>query len=144
MRLLDGGSPAGDRVALYLQNVPQYVIAMLGTWKAGGICVAINPMNKARELDQMLSDSGAAVLVAWRTSTATSTAAEVVRTDGGTRVITTSELEYQTRNDARIFGGVDAESRRAAPRTSASWSTAFRGQSPARRCPSQRGRTPHS
>src|SRR5882757_856111 len=38
--LLDGGLSAGDRVALYLQNVPQYVIGMLGTWKAGGVAVA--------------------------------------------------------------------------------------------------------
>ncbi len=27
---------AGERVALYLQNVPQFVIAMLGAWKAAG------------------------------------------------------------------------------------------------------------
>ena len=41
---------AGDRVAVYLQNVPQFVIAMVGTWKAGGIVVSINPMNREREL----------------------------------------------------------------------------------------------
>jgi long-chain acyl-CoA synthetase len=35
--LTDLGVQPGDRVALYLQNVPQFVIAMLATWKAGGI-----------------------------------------------------------------------------------------------------------
>ena len=103
--LLDGGFGTGDRVALYTQNVPQYVIAMLGTWKAGGICVAINPMNKARELDQMLTDSGAAVLVALEDLYAAH-AAEVVPRTAVNRVITTSGLDYQTRNDERIFGGL--------------------------------------
>ena len=57
--LAEAGFSAGERVALFLQNVPQFVIAMLGTWKAGGIAVAVNPMNKDRELDLILRDSGA-------------------------------------------------------------------------------------
>src|SRR6266571_2025371 len=52
------GVRAGDRVALYVQNVPQFVIAMLAAWKAGGIAVPVNPMNRARELDAVLRDSG--------------------------------------------------------------------------------------
>src|SRR3954454_9747012 len=40
------GVARGDRVALYLQNVPQFVIAMVAGWKAGAILVSINPMNK--------------------------------------------------------------------------------------------------
>ncbi len=43
--LVAAGFSAGERVALYLQNVPQFLVAMLGTWKAGGIAVAVNPMN---------------------------------------------------------------------------------------------------
>ena len=50
--LADAGFSPGERVALFLQNVPQFIIAMLGTWKAGGIAVAVNPMNKDRELDR--------------------------------------------------------------------------------------------
>ena len=61
--LLAEGLAAGDRVALYLQNVPQFVIAQLGTWKAGGIAVPVNPMNRERELETLLEDSGARVLV---------------------------------------------------------------------------------
>lgn len=49
------GFSRGDRVALYLQNVPQFVIAQIGTWKAGGIAASINPMNRARELEQLHS-----------------------------------------------------------------------------------------
>jgi len=103
--LLDGGLQPGDRVALYLQNVPGYVVAMLATWKAGGIAVAVNPMNKARELTQLFADSAAAVLVTLE-DLYTAHAAEVVPGSAITRVITTSGLEYQTRNDARVLGGI--------------------------------------
>ena len=60
---VDVGLVAGDRVAVYLQNVPQFVLAMIATWKAGGVMVSINPMNKARELEHLLADSGATILV---------------------------------------------------------------------------------
>lgn len=62
--LLAEGIAPGDRVALYLQNDPQYVVALLATWKAGGIAVAVNPMLTAREVRLILDDSAAAALVA--------------------------------------------------------------------------------
>jgi long-chain acyl-CoA synthetase len=90
----DGFQP-GDRLAVYLQNVPQFVLAMVATWKAGGIMVSINPMNKARELEFLLSDSGASVLLCLE-SLYEETAKGVVAS-GATAVrsvITTSELDY--------------------------------------------------
>jgi long-chain acyl-CoA synthetase len=95
----------GERVALFLQNVPQFVVAMLGTWKAGGIAVAVNPMNKERELDLILRDSAAAVLVC-HDDLYCDVARQVV---GGTDVqlvVTTSALDFQSRNDDRIFAGI--------------------------------------
>src|SRR6266540_4118022 len=99
--LLDQGIAAGDRVALYLQNVPQFVIALLGAWKAGAIAVSVNPMNKERELDVLLRDSGAKALVCLESLYATA------RAVFGGLVVTTSELEHQTGNDQRIFAGVE-------------------------------------
>ncbi|WP_064689575.1 AMP-binding protein [Rhodococcus qingshengii] len=61
--LLATGFSARDRVALYLQNDPAFIIALLGTWKAGGAAVVINPMYRQREVTDLLSDSGATVLV---------------------------------------------------------------------------------
>jgi long-chain acyl-CoA synthetase len=61
--LQDGGLRPGDRVGLYLQNDPQWPIAQLGVWKAGGVVVPLNPMMKAAELAHQLADAGAAVLV---------------------------------------------------------------------------------
>lgn len=41
--LLASGFAPGDRLALVLQNIPQFVLALLGAWKAGGIVVPVNP-----------------------------------------------------------------------------------------------------
>jgi long-chain acyl-CoA synthetase len=91
--LLERGFQPGDRLAVYLQNVPQFVIAMVATWKAGGIMVSINPMNRERELKLLLDDSGARVLVTHETLY-DEVAAGVVPETGVDTVITTSELEY--------------------------------------------------
>ncbi len=104
--LAANGFVVGDRAGLYLQNVPQFLIAMIGIWKAGGIAVAINPMNKGRELDLILQDSGATVLVTLE-GLHRDVAGDVVGGTSVRQVITTSELEYQTRDDQRIFGGVE-------------------------------------
>ena len=58
------GIGPGDRVALYLENCPQFAIAHFGTLKAGAITVPLNAMHKAIELQHELEDSGARVLVA--------------------------------------------------------------------------------
>jgi len=104
--LLDTGFSPGERVALYLQNVPQFVIGLVGTWKAGGVGVSINPMNRERELELLLSDSGARVLVCLQSLHRDVVANVLANTDVQT-VLTTSELDFQTRNDERIFKGVE-------------------------------------
>ena len=103
--LLASGFTPGDRLAVYLQNVPQFVVAMVGAWKAGGIMVSINPMSRKRELSYLLKDSGATVLVSLE-ALYDEVAREVVPDTDVRLVLTTSELEFQTRNDGRLFSGV--------------------------------------
>lgn len=57
------GLEKGARVALMYPNVIEYVIAMIGTLRAGYTVVNINPLYTARELEAQLHDSGASVLV---------------------------------------------------------------------------------
>lgn len=57
------GLDAGARIAIMFPNVPQYLIAMLGTLRAGFVVVNANPLYTARELEHQLRDSGASVLV---------------------------------------------------------------------------------
>ena len=48
---LDGlGVEKGDKVALFLPNIPQFVIACYGTLKIGAIETAISPLYKEREV----------------------------------------------------------------------------------------------
>jgi long-chain acyl-CoA synthetase len=61
--LVTRGFRAGDRLALYLQNNPAFVVGLLAAWKARGAAVAVNPMNKERELLYLLTDSGARALL---------------------------------------------------------------------------------
>lgn len=61
----DCGIKKGDRVLLYMQNSPQFVIAYYAIIRADAIVVPVNPMNKAYELEHYVEDTGATtVLVA--------------------------------------------------------------------------------
>jgi long-chain acyl-CoA synthetase len=57
------GVARGDRVALYLQNVPEFVIATLAAWKTGAIVVPINPMFKEREVRALVEDCTPALVI---------------------------------------------------------------------------------
>lgn len=57
------GVETGDRVAIYLQNIPQVVICVLAAWKCGAVIVPCNPMLRERELTKILSGSGCRVLI---------------------------------------------------------------------------------
>ncbi|WP_227354908.1 long-chain-fatty-acid--CoA ligase [Haladaptatus salinisoli] len=61
--LTERGVGVDDRVALYLPNVPQFVVAFHGTLRAGGVVVPMNPQYRAREISHLLADSGARVVV---------------------------------------------------------------------------------
>ena len=60
------GVAAGDRVALYMGNCPQYIIAHFGIQKLGAIVGPCGPLFKAHELRYQLDDLGAKVIVAAR------------------------------------------------------------------------------
>ncbi|MCF8024748.1 MAG: AMP-binding protein [Desulfobacteraceae bacterium] len=55
--LLRLGIQKGDRVALYLENCPQFVIGFYGIIKTGAVVVACSPMYKKDELQYVLSDA---------------------------------------------------------------------------------------
>jgi long-chain acyl-CoA synthetase len=65
--LVSLGVKKGDRVAVFMPNLPQLVFAYFGILKMGGIVVMCNPVYKERELEFQLRDSGSQVVVATRT-----------------------------------------------------------------------------
>jgi long-chain acyl-CoA synthetase len=58
------GLEKGDRVAMLLPNVPQFIIAYNGILAAGGVAVPINPLNPVEEIARELSETGAKPLIA--------------------------------------------------------------------------------
>jgi long-chain acyl-CoA synthetase len=54
----------GDRVALFLPNGPQFIIAYFGILKAGAVVIAISPLHREREVQYQLCDSEAETIIA--------------------------------------------------------------------------------
>jgi len=106
--LLDLGVKRGDRVSLYLQNIPQFIIGQYGIWKSGGIIVPLNPMYREKELSYYFRDASVKVLVCME-----SLYGEMVRRVGKEagveHVVTTSELDFldPTRPLPSILKGVE-------------------------------------
>jgi fatty-acyl-CoA synthase len=57
------GVARGDRVLLYAQNCPQYVIAFYAILRADAVVVPVNPMNRTEELRHYVEDSDARVAI---------------------------------------------------------------------------------
>ena len=57
------GVRRGDRVALYLQNCPQFAVALYAIMRAGAAAVLVNTMNLLEEVRHVVTDSGARVIV---------------------------------------------------------------------------------
>jgi len=91
--LYDMGVSKDDRVALDLQNVPQFLISQYAVWKLGAIVVPLNPMHRGNELEYLLNDSGAKVVIALENTTY-KLVKEVLDKTSVEKVITTSEVDF--------------------------------------------------
>ena len=61
--LTDFGVKKGDKVAIFLPNIPQFIMAYYGATKTGAIVTAISPLYKEREVEHQLNDSEAETIV---------------------------------------------------------------------------------
>ncbi len=57
------GIERGDRVALLLPNIPEFVISYLAIQKIGAVAVSLNVMLKRNEIKFILDDCGAIALI---------------------------------------------------------------------------------
>ncbi len=58
------GVEKGDKIAVFLPNTPQFIIAYFGILKAAAVATAISPLYKEREVEYQLNDSKAQTVVA--------------------------------------------------------------------------------
>ena len=56
------GVQKGDRVAIFLPNLPHYPEVYFGILKAGAVCVTCNPLYTHEELSYQIKDAGAKAL----------------------------------------------------------------------------------
>lgn len=57
------GIERGDRVALFLPNIPEFIISYLGIMKIGAVAVSLNAMLKSDEVQFILSDCTAKAVI---------------------------------------------------------------------------------
>ncbi len=50
------GVRKGDRVALYMQNCPQFIVSVYGILRADAVVVPVNPMNRTDEFSHYITD----------------------------------------------------------------------------------------
>ena len=99
------GIRAGDRVGVYLQNVPHYPLCLLAIWMAGAIAVPLNPMYRGHELRRLADDAEISGIVATRGSVANVRDALAGGTVGW--LLSASPRDFQARDDPRMFGGAE-------------------------------------
>jgi long-chain acyl-CoA synthetase len=95
------GTRRGDRIAVYLQNLPQYPIVLLAVWKLGAAALVLNPMYRRQELRRLIDDAGATGMVC--TDDAVLELDETLSGSSVRWLVSTSPLDLQTRNDPRVF-----------------------------------------
>jgi fatty-acyl-CoA synthase len=57
------GVGKGDRVALYMQNCPQYLVAFYAAMRADAVVVPVNPMNRVDEFGHYITDPETKVVI---------------------------------------------------------------------------------
>jgi long-chain acyl-CoA synthetase len=57
------GIKRGDRLSIFLQNVPSFVIAAVAAWKIGAVPVPGNPAYRSAELVRLFADSEPALVI---------------------------------------------------------------------------------
>ena len=57
------GVQAGDRVAIFMQNCPQFSVALYAVLRANAVVVPVNPMNRAEEFKHYIRDPGTKAVI---------------------------------------------------------------------------------
>jgi long-chain acyl-CoA synthetase len=95
------GLAPGERIGIYLQNVPTFVISLIAIWKAGAIAVPLNPMYRGDELRRLLQDSGTVGVIS--TNHSLPDVHEVAHGLAVRFTLAVDDREYQSRDDGRVL-----------------------------------------
>ena len=57
------GIGTGDRVAIFMQNCPQFAVALYGVVRANAVVVPVNPMNRTEEFKHYITDPETSIVI---------------------------------------------------------------------------------
>ena len=103
------GVKKGDRVLLYLQNSPQFIISYYAVMRADAVVVPVNPMNRTEELRHYVSDSDAAVAVAGQ-----DVVEQLARVEGLKHILVAAYSDYTAKTDLPVPDFVKAPAKSGA------------------------------
>ncbi|MBA1146337.1 AMP-binding protein [Ectothiorhodospiraceae bacterium WFHF3C12] len=63
--LVEAGVEAGDRVAIWLPNIPEWLVVYFACARVGAVAVALNTRFRSAEVEDIVGRSGCRVLVLW-------------------------------------------------------------------------------
>lgn len=61
--LIREGLQPGDRVGILLPNLPEYLVALFGTWLAGGVVVTLSPLMVREEVTSRIASTGCRIAI---------------------------------------------------------------------------------
>src|SRR5512138_1451182 len=61
--LLSLGVKEGDRICIYLDSSPEYLISYFAIWRIGAVAVPTNIVYRGKELLHVISDAGASIII---------------------------------------------------------------------------------
>jgi long-chain acyl-CoA synthetase len=97
------GVKPGDRVGLFLPNVPHYVAAYYGALMMGAVVVNFSPLYTVDELAAQVADSGTTTLVTLSSTAVLPTALRVMAKGGIERMIVGSIAEVLPRIESILY-----------------------------------------
>lgn len=102
--LASRGIKKGDRVAIFLPNIPHYPEIYFGILKTGAVCVTCNPMYTSSELNYQLNDAGALAVFVMDHPQFYKTAAEAIKNTKVETVVVCNVKSYLPGAKAFIGG----------------------------------------
>ena len=100
--LEQSGVAPGSHILIVLNNVPHFLVALVGTWKAGAVPVPSNPMYRLAERVKIFADAKPAVIVCHHDQV------DVVRdalseTGLASKLLAVDPYDFQTQDDTRVL-----------------------------------------
>jgi len=102
------GIKKGDRVAVYLPNIPEFIIAVMANSKGGAITVPFNIMFKKMEIEYIVNNSGCKLVFAWAEPAAENIFPIMDKLPGLEKIVLVERTPDIEKNEKLLKYGIDS------------------------------------